>query len=122
VSALVIAPPVFLIVSNGDLLAFSSVARAEGYVESIDVESGEYSAAFDATGQRLTLLVETPTKRECFGLMLEMTPVKLRAEPAIAEAALRTALVAALAAAGERLDESMSMSDLVARAAARFET
>ncbi len=55
-------PPIFIVVaSDGDLLAFDSPARVERYVESIDVENGEYLHAFDSEGRLLALEVERPT-------------------------------------------------------------
>lgn len=73
-------PPIFIVVaSNGDLLAFDSVAHAERYVKSIDVEKGEYVQAFDSEGRLLALEVERPTVRHNFlGLeSIELTPVHL---------------------------------------------
>jgi len=73
-------PPIFVIVaSNGDLLAFDSAAGVERYVESIDVENGEYGRVFDAEGRLLTLEAERPTVRHKFlGLeSVELTPVHL---------------------------------------------
>src|SRR5438067_7093154 len=73
-------PPIFIVVaSNGDLLAFESPNDVERYVESIDVENGEYSLAFDSEGRLLALEVEHPTVRHKF-LWLEsvgLTPVHL---------------------------------------------
>ena len=73
-------PPIFVVVAaNGDILAFDSPARAERYVESIDVENGEYLQAFDSEGRLLALEVERPTVRHKFvGLeSVELTPVRL---------------------------------------------
>jgi hypothetical protein len=56
-------PPIFLVCANGDLLLFGSVEALTRYVESPDVESGEYVCAYDATGRRCTLELEEPTRR-----------------------------------------------------------
>lgn len=47
--------PIFLM-ESGDVSAFDSVESAEGYVEAIDVEAGEY-VAFDSVGRRLRMAV-----------------------------------------------------------------
>src|SRR6266571_6353872 len=73
-------PPIFLVVaSNGDLLAFGSSDQVEHYVESVDVENGEYGKAFDSEGRLLALEVERPSVRHKFlGLeSVELTPVRL---------------------------------------------
>ena len=47
--------PVHTIVSNyGDVMFFSSKEHAEGYLEAIDVENGEY-VGFDADGNELKI-------------------------------------------------------------------
>jgi hypothetical protein len=99
-------PPIFVIVaSNGDLLAFESPAHVERYVESIDVENGEYLHAFDSEGRMLALEVERPTVRhKFFGLeSVELTPVHLvekESQPSHAKE-LMSALLAALTRVGE---------------------
>jgi hypothetical protein len=41
---------------DGDVMAFGSEAEAAGYMEAIDVDDGEYDAAYPADGTVLTTL------------------------------------------------------------------
>lgn len=43
---------------------YTSKERALRYVESPDVDDGEYTAVFDSEGLRLRLVVSEPTKRK----------------------------------------------------------
>ena len=45
---------------SGDILKFESLAEMQSYLERIDVENNEY-AAWDASGQPVSLLVQDPT-------------------------------------------------------------
>ena len=64
------APSGPLIVAAGtDLLVFATPADAEGYLEAIDVEQGEYEAAWDGTGRRVALRVRAEPYRALFGLL-----------------------------------------------------
>ena len=119
-------PPIFVVVaSNSDILAFDSPARAERYVESIDVENGEYPHAFDSEGRLLALEVERPTVRHKFlGLeSVELTPVRLvekESKPSHAED-LVEALLAAFARVGEPGEHAnAAMGELVEKALRRF--
>jgi hypothetical protein len=96
-------PPIFIVEVNGDVSAYESVEAAERGVESVDVEDGEYQAAYDADGQLLELHVETPTKRQRCVLFpfitgIELTPVHLRPLEQVAshQGDLRSALVSYL--------------------------
>lgn len=114
-------PPIFIVASDGDLLAFDSPARAEGYVESIDVENGEYLHAFDSEGRLLALEVDRPTVHHKFlGLeSVELTPVHLvekEAHPSHSNE-LMTMLIEMLARDGQPVQrKDISMKDLVDRA------
>ncbi len=70
-----------VIVDTGsELLLFRSVEAAESYLEPIDVENGEYPAAYDSQGQLLELgIVRTPTSY-LFGLF-EGTSEHVRIRP-----------------------------------------
>jgi hypothetical protein len=50
--------PIF-VMAGSDVLAFQDLARAEAYLEPIDVRAGEYTAAFDAAGRYLRIDVES---------------------------------------------------------------
>ena len=119
-------PPIFVVVaSNSDILAFDSPARAERYVESIDVENGEYPHAFDSEGRLLALEVERPTVHHKFlGLeSVELTPVRLVEQESKATHAedLMSALLAAFARVGEPgAHANAGMGDLVEEAFRRF--
>ena len=71
-----------VIVDTGsELLLFSSVERAEGYLEPIDVENEEYPAAYDSRGRLLELRVERTPTTHFFGLM-QGTDESVRIRPA----------------------------------------
>ncbi|HET8579281.1 MAG TPA: hypothetical protein VFO18_19445 [Methylomirabilota bacterium] len=120
-------PPIFVVARNGDILAFETPARVESYVESVDVEAGEYLLAYDSEGRLLSLLVETPTKRtSLLGFeVLGMRPVRLQAQeeqPSHADA-MRSALSAALARiSGASVEpiEAMPSEELIEEAYRRF--
>jgi len=52
-------PILVLSKDSGDILKFESLAEMQGYLERIDVENNEY-AAWDATGQPVSLRVQEP--------------------------------------------------------------
>lgn len=115
-------PPIFLVVaSNGDLLAFASSNQVEHYVESVDVENGEYGKAFDSEGRLLALEVERPSGRHrILGLALvELTAVRLaekEAQPSH-EADLASVLRSALARLdGRKRPAEATLTDLVEEA------
>ncbi len=118
-------PPIFVVASDGELLAFDSPARAEGFVESIDVEDGEYLDSFDSEGRLLALEVERPSVRRKFlGLeSIELTPVRLvekESQPSHVED-LKSALLGALARVGPPGEfVHATMGDLVEEAFRRF--
>jgi hypothetical protein len=120
-----VKPPIFVVGSDGDLLAFDSPARAEGFVESIDVEDGEYLDAFDSEGRLLALEVERPTvRRKFFGIeSVELTPVRLVEKESRANHAgdLKSALLGALARVGPPGERAnATLGDLVEEAFRRF--
>jgi len=121
-----IKPPIFLVdASNGELLAFGSSDKVEHYVESIDVENGEYGNAFDSEGRLLALEVERPSVRHKFlGLeSVELTPVRLvekEAQPSH-EADLASVLRSALARLdGRKRPAEATLADLVEEALNTF--
>jgi hypothetical protein len=65
---------------DGDLLVFDSCNEAESWMESPDVEEGEYIAGFDAVGTRFAIDVPEPTRRSKFlGVTtLKLTPVRMQ--------------------------------------------
>jgi hypothetical protein len=71
----------FLLCANGDLLLFGSGDSVTRYVESPDIDSGEYVCAYDETGQRYSLELEQPTRRKrVLGIeVIGLAPVVLRA-------------------------------------------
>ncbi len=58
----------FVLCRNDDLLIFRTKDAAETYMESPDIEQGEYVAAFDGSGEKYA--IESPRSREgrFFGL------------------------------------------------------
>lgn len=52
-----------------ELLLFRSLEAAERYLEPIDVENGEYPAAYDSQGQPLELGIEQTPTRHMWGLL-----------------------------------------------------
>jgi hypothetical protein len=109
-------PPFFLVCADGDILVFHSLNEAESYMESPDVEAGEYVAGFDGIGTKLTIAVAEPTKHfRVLGIipMLQLTRVLLRegSEPGAAADELRSLLASRLG----MLDEP-SLAALVQRA------
>jgi hypothetical protein len=119
-----VKPPIFVVAADG-LLAFESPTRAEGWVESIDVEDGEYLDVFDSEGRLLAFEVERPTVRhKSLGLeSVELTPVRLvekESQPTHAEN-LKSALLGALARVGQPGEHAhATMEDLVEEALRRF--
>lgn len=72
-------PPIFIVCADNEVLVYEEPQRALRYVESPDVESGEYTAVFDAKGGRFEFVVAEPTRRTWFGTAIELTPVTFRA-------------------------------------------
>jgi hypothetical protein len=58
-----------IIDAGSELLLFRDVERAEAYLEAVDVRKGEYSAAYDSDGRRLTLGTKIVARRVFFGLV-----------------------------------------------------
>ena len=56
-----------IIATAAELLIFRSAEAAEGYLEPIDVQDGEYVAAWDSTGRPLALTVVAVPGRSWFG-------------------------------------------------------
>jgi hypothetical protein len=117
-------PPFFIVEANGDVSAYDSAAHAESSVESVDVEGGEYRAAYDADGRLLELFVETPTKRSKCWLVpwfesIQLTPVRLRPleSDATHQHELRAALVTGLARLGIDVPALVPLDTVVAQAA-----
>jgi hypothetical protein len=71
--------PIFVVDRSGDVLVFGSPFEACSWLESIDVEDGEYAGACDVEGRRLVIGVARPTKRSRFlGIeSYELTPVTI---------------------------------------------
>ena len=82
--------PIFIVGRNGDVSAHTSVADAESAVESVDVEDGEYLAAYDADGRLLRhsasrrqpnapgslASLESSLRPSCFGLLISHHPTR----------------------------------------------
>jgi hypothetical protein len=77
-------PPVFVPSADGDLRAFESCEEAESWMESDDVEGGEYVAGFDAVGTRFAIEVTEPTKRSTFLGIESLVPTPVRMQTASA--------------------------------------
>lgn len=58
--------PIFVFTSDGDVLGFNSESEAGSYLESTDVENGEYALALDAEGMELAISVVAPTRKGTF--------------------------------------------------------
>jgi hypothetical protein len=122
-------PPFFIVAANGDVSAYDSASHAEGSVESVDVEGGEYRAAYDADGRLLELFVETPTKRgRCWLLpwfeSIQLTPVRLRPleSDATHQHELRAALVTKIARLGIDVPAPAPFDTVVAHAVSLLKT
>ncbi|HKC60187.1 MAG TPA: hypothetical protein VKB92_08885 [Myxococcales bacterium] len=120
-------PPIFVVEVNGDITVHDSVGAAEGSVESVDVEDGEYRAAYDAAGRLLEFRVETPTKRRKWTLLpfvteIELTPVRLiAAEPRPSHPSdFRAVLAAYLTWSGADVANDAPLDALVACAESLF--
>lgn len=109
-------PPIFILCADGELLAYSDPERALRYVESPDVEGGEYPTVFDADGLRLKLepIEPTKTRKRWFITSITLTPVALRALEAQPTGAdeLRVLLLERFPDA----DPGIGLQDLVQRA------
>jgi hypothetical protein len=108
--------PIFIVSTNGDVSVHDSVAEAETSVESIDVEDGEYLAAYDADGRLLEFHVATPTKRSHFlgSTAIVLTPVRLRPVDHVPahEGDLRAALIACLEHHGVSIPDATPLDPL----------
>src|SRR3954471_10861111 len=120
-------PPIFIVEINGDVTAYESVEAAESSVESVDVEDGEYQAAYDADGQLLELHVETPTKRRKCVLLpfitgIGLTQVRLHPREQVAshQGDLRTALVSYLHRLGIGVGDDETLDAIVHRTSSLF--
>jgi hypothetical protein len=111
-------PPIF-IWAPADLGAYSSVEAAERDLEASDVESGIYTAAFDALGRKLTL----GTRRERRRILFFPTSVDLvtvRLDDTVEhQEEFRKILIEFLEVCGHLPEDvdSRSWDDLVKRAA-----
>jgi hypothetical protein len=74
-------PPV-IVDTGSELLLFTTIAKAEGYLEPIDVENDEYPAAYDSQGRLLELRIERIPRTYFFGLM-RSTAEYVRIQPAL---------------------------------------
>ena len=95
-------------------MVFTSPDKLLSYVESPDVESGEYLAAFDADGKCFALDVPEPTVRKTGWIVnsMELTPVVLRLVNATAADSLHEILAQKLVDS----DPAASLGELVRRA------
>ena len=112
-----VTAPIFVIERNGYITAYESASEACAALESIDVEEGEYAAAFDAEGRALALRVDSPTKRGRFlGLQwIELTPVVIEAleEQPSHQEELRSLLISALRIGGHPVGAALPLRDIV---------
>lgn len=108
--------PVFVSCSDREVMAFESARQAAQFMESVDVENGEYTAAYDADGRRLRVKVSSPTKRSRLFWFEATVLSKVTVEPAEEHPSggeeLKATLVRVLP--GASADEPLSA--LVARA------
>ena len=109
----------FVVCRDGELLAFQSVADAVAYLESPDVEDGEFILAYDDVGTRMSIGVAEPTKRRRFLGLESLVLTAVLIEPASLVGAatdeLRRTLASHLA-----LDEKTPLAELVEAALRRF--
>jgi hypothetical protein len=96
----------FVLCANGDLLLFGSRDAVTRYVESPDVDSGEYVCAYDAKGRRYFLDLEQPTRRNrVLGIeVICLSRVLLRSTGVVEPAALAALLAERLNREGGDLE------------------
>jgi hypothetical protein len=120
-------PPIFVVGADGEILAFSSATDAEQWVESVDVEDGEYAGAYDSEGRRLTLVVTRPSARRGslfkFIRLVQLTPVVLKEDESDPQhaAELRALLVQALSRIQNSPASGTDLRELTAEAFRRFQ-
>jgi hypothetical protein len=72
--------PLIVVTDNGEILVFTSKAKAEGYLEPIDVRDGGY-VAYDPEGRLFGIGVQTQKQRLLGNLRIELPErVVIRAE------------------------------------------
>lgn len=77
-------PPIFVIGTDGEVIAFDDVVSAAKYMEPIDVKNGEYAGAFDSDGNTFDIqIVRRPTKL-FWGLRMNIDVVELSFHPGAA--------------------------------------
>jgi hypothetical protein len=116
--------PIFVLDGSGHITAFGSEREACSWVESMDVESGEYPGAYDAEGRRLTLRVVEPTGRRRFLGLEWVRPGRVVLEaledlPSHGEE-LRGILLSALRNAGRIAASDITVEEAVQIAARAF--
>ena len=104
-----------------ELHFFRSPARACGYLEPIEVEQNEYSATYDAAGNRLRLITKVVPRRYLFGLIRgKAEVVDLVSEPtSTSQQELRDLLRASLAQRGQQVLTDAPLQELLRAALAR---
>jgi len=106
-------PPIFILAGDGALMMFASPERATSYVESADVEAGEYPHAFDADGCRLTLKVSEPTREKGFLGVRTVELTKVLLEPCATTHADRQAFASQLRRALDVDESNLELPALV---------
>jgi hypothetical protein len=75
--------PLIVVTDNGEILVFTSKAKAESYLEPIDVRDGEY-VAYDPEGRLFSIGVQTQEQRLLGDVRTELPErVVVRAEEEI---------------------------------------
>jgi len=123
-----IEPPVFVLDNDGWVGVYDSTEDALAHIESVDVEEGVFTAAYDSVGNPLTLALEDGAdikgRKTFFGFELS-TPKEVVLRKAESEAKypeqLKRILVRALVRSGLRAElvEKLSLPDLVREAVGR---
>jgi hypothetical protein len=96
--------PLIVVTDNGEILVFTSKAKAESYLEPIDVRDGEY-VAYDPEGRLFSIGVQTQEQRLLGDVRTELPErVVVRAEEEIPAHSddLRRKLLDYLVALGEQ--------------------
>ena len=104
-----------------ELHFFRSPAKACGYLEPIDVDENEYSAAYDVTGTRFRLITKLVPRRFLFGLLKGNSEVvDLVPEPTpTSQKELTDQLRTFLAQQGQPTSRAATLDELLRAAIAR---
>ena len=103
-------PILVIAAGESEILFFRSAAAAESYIEPIDLEDGEYEAAFEAEGRRLEMRVEREEAGWLFGFF-KTTVEHVRIVPAAPEHAAPEEVKRRVVDYLRRVDPSLHFSE-----------